>query len=66
MTDCMSCERMATAETKIGQLEVTTGGMVAKVDQLIVEVVRAKIMSAVLNIISPIAVGLIVYLVTRG
>jgi len=65
LNDCTSCERMATAETKIGQLEVLTEGMDAKVDKLIVEVVRAKILSAVLNVVSPIAVGLAVYLVTR-
>lgn len=37
-----------------------------KVDKLIVEVTKAKILSAVLNIISPITVGLIVYFLTKG
>ena len=69
MTDfspiCTSCERMATAETKIDKLEELTGGVDTKVDQLIVEVAKAKITSIVLNLVSPLAVGLIVYLVTR-
>lgn len=66
MTDCTSCERMKEAEIKIEKLEELTGGMDAKVDKLIVEVVRAKILSTLLNLISPIAVGLIVYLLTKG
>jgi hypothetical protein len=57
---------MKEAEIKIEKLEELTGGMDAKVDKLIVEVVRAKILSTLLNLISPIAVGLIVYLLTKG
>jgi len=63
---CESCERMTRAETKIKSLEELTGGMDTKVDQLIVEVAKSKVISIILNIVSPIAVGLIVYLVTKG
>lgn len=36
-----------------------------KVDTLIVEIAKSKTLSVILNIVSPIAVGLIVYLVTH-
>lgn len=64
--NCESCERMTRAETEITNLKELTGGMDQKVDQLIVEVAKSKTTSIILNLVSPIAVGLIVYLVTRG
>lgn len=64
--NCESCERMTRAETEITNLKELTGGMDQKVDQLIVEVAKSKTTSIVLNLVSPLAVGLIVYLVTRG
>lgn len=66
LTDCTSCERMTKAETKIENMEGLTGGMDKKVDQLIIDVAKAKITSIVLNLVSPVLVGLIVYLVTKG
>ncbi len=66
MNDCKSCERMTKAETEIKNLKGLTSGMDSKVDQLIVEVAKAKITSIVLNLVSPVLVGLIVYLVTKG
>jgi hypothetical protein len=63
---CESCERMTRAETKIKNLEELTGGMDKKVDQLMLDFARAKNALLLLNIMSPIAVGLIVYIVTKG
>jgi len=54
------------AETKIDKLEELTGGMDTKVDQLIIEVTRSKVTSIILNLLSPLVVGLVVYLVTKG
>lgn len=63
-TDCLSCERMTKAETKIEGLEALTSGMDTKVDNLTLEVAKTKNVLVLLNIISPITVGLIVYLLT--
>ncbi len=64
--NCESCERMTRAETEITNLKELTGGMDTKVDQLIVKVAKLNVTSIILNILSPVAVGLIVYLVTKG
>jgi hypothetical protein len=57
---------MLRAETEIKNLKGLTSGMDTKVDQLIIEVAKAKITSIVLDLASPVLVGLIVYLVTKG
>ena len=57
---------MTKAETEIRNLKGLTGSMDTKVDQLIVKVAKLNVTSIILNILSPVAVGLIVYLVTRG
>ena len=57
---------MTKAETEIKNLKGLTSGMDTKVDQLIVEVAKSKVISIILNILSPLAVGLIVYIVTKG
>lgn len=64
--NCEQCERMTKAETEIANLKELTGGMDEKLDKVILEVAKSKSMSVILNIVSPLAVGLIVYLVTRG
>lgn len=66
LVDCISCERMAEAETEIKNLKGLTSGMDTKVDQLMIDFAKAKNALILLNIISPVAVGLIVFLVTKG
>lgn len=66
MTDCTSCERMTRAETEIANLKELTDGMDKKVDQLMLDLAKTKNALILLNIISPLTVGLIVFLVTRG
>ncbi len=64
--NCESCERMTRAETEIKNLKEVTGDVDQKVDQLILEVARMKATTIALQVLSPLAVGLIVYFVTRG
>lgn len=66
MTEIEVRERLTRAETKIKNLEGLTEGMDKKVDQLMLDFARAKNALLLLNIMSPIAVGLIVYIVTKG
>lgn len=66
VTDIEVRERLTRAETKIKNLEGLTEGMDKKVDQLMLDFARAKNALMILNIISPLTVGLIVYFVTRG
>lgn len=64
-TDCTSCERMAEAETEIKNLKGLTGDMDRKVDQLMLSLAFTKNLLIVVNIVSPIFAGLVVYLLTK-
>ena len=66
MTEIEVRERLTRAETKIKSLEGLTEGMDKKVDQLMLDFARAKNALLLLNLMSPLAVGLIVYIVTKG
>ena len=65
LTDCTSCERMTKAEVEINGLKRQVDGMQEKLDTLIVEVAKSRITSVILNIVSPVTIGLIVYVLTK-
>ena len=64
-TDCDSCERMTKAEVEILNLKGLTAGMDVKVDKLLLDVAHSQILSLVVGVLSPVVVGLIVYIVTK-
>jgi hypothetical protein len=60
LTDCKSCERMASAETKIENLEAVTGGMDKKVDGLknwIIGLLGTSVLSLILLVANLVSKG---------
>jgi len=56
---------MTKAEVEINGLKRQVDGMQEKLDTLIVEVAKSRITSVILNIVSPVTIGLIVYVLTK-
>jgi hypothetical protein len=60
LTDCKSCERMASAETKIENLEAATGSMEKKVDGLknwIIGLLGTSVLSLILLVANLVSKG---------
>jgi hypothetical protein len=56
---------MTKAEVEILNLKGLTAGMDVKVDKLLLDVAHSQILSLVVGVLSPVVVGLIVYIVTK-